>query len=417
MKSIKTTFLKGFQNAAYMSLGSFAAQAIGFIGFLFIARLFGPENYGKYATVLAFVMFFHLFVFNGLSKIIVREGSKAKNQFSIVLEKTIGLRLVLAFAAFVICIFASFFTRYPAEIKLFIILFSSEIIYFGLNSYLGTIYQTKERMEYIAYFSVLTRFLTAGLSIAFLYLGAGILAILIINLFSKFVVLYINYLYSQKFTRFRWNLKLNLDPLILKALLIFSLMGFINTFAVRIDVLMVSFLSTSKDVGLYSVAHELGREGLMLRNIIATAFFPIAVKFFDREKAKANTLLKYGIGSGLIVLLGCLIIHIFSEKLVVLLFREQFRASGIILKYLVFYLPFTFFSLPFATCLQATHNESVLLFVYTITALANIPLNIVLFYRFGLVGIAYSTIIVFFIEAVLVTLLSYKKMRRQGYLV
>ena len=415
-KTLQNPFIKGFQNAAFLSGGTLISQVIGFVGFLFIARLLGPEKYGIYATVFAFVSFFHLFVLNGLSKIVVREGSRSESDLPSILEKTIGLRLFLIGTASVLCVVSSFFTNYSPQVKVLIILFSTEVMYFGLDSFLGAIYQTKERMEYLSYYSVLTRILVAGFSILALYLGAGVGVILLVNVFFKGGVLCLNYFVSRKFARFRWNFKLHLDPSIMKPLLVFSLMGFINTFAVRIDILMISFLSTPTDVGLYSVAHEIGREGLMLRNVIAMAFFPIAVKYFAANKLKKHTLLLYGVGLAAVVFFGCVFIYYFGEDLVLLLFKQKYAASGSILKILVFYLPFTFFSLPFATCLQATHNESALLTVYSLTALTNIPLNIILFYRFGLIGIAYSTIIVFMVESLLILILFYTRFRKQGLL-
>lgn len=400
-----------------MTLGTLVSQIIGFVGFLFIARLFGPEKYGVYATVLAFVMFFHLFTANGMQKVIVREGSKQIESVTQILNSLIGLKLLFVGAALILCIGVSFFTNYSPFIKLLIIIFSAEIIYFGLDSFLGAIYQTFEKMQYIAIFQVLVRILVTGLSILFLYLGVGVLVILLINLFSKFLVLLVNYFWSRRFHKFIFPFSIQVRPEIVKATAIFSLMGFISTFAVRIDVLMISFLSNSSDVGIYSVAHELGREGLILRNIIAVAFFPIAIKFFKSEKIRGKTLLTYSAAMFLIVFLGCILVFFFAEDIVLLIFGKDYIISGHILKYLAFYLPFSFSTLPFTICLQATHNENILLIVMSLAALTNIPLNLVFFYKFGLIGIAYSTIIVFFISAVSMSILGFRRMKKAGYLV
>ena len=101
--------------------------------------------------------------------------------------------------------------------------------------------------------------------------------------------------------------------------------------------------------------------------------------------------------------------------MVVLLFKEDFRLSGQILKALVFYLPFAFFILPFSTSLQATHNEKLLIPIYGMSALMNIPLNLVLYHRFGLVGIAYSTIIVYFLQSVVLMFVATKFLKRRGH--
>ncbi len=411
-----SAFLNGIKNASYMGVGNVVSQAVGLVGFIFIARLFGPEKYGVYATVIAFVLFFHLFVLNGLSRVIVREGSKKIDSFREILDDAVGFRLIFIIITLGLCIGASFFTKYPITTKVLIIIFSTEIIYFGLDSYLSTIYQTTERMQYLAYFSVLTRILATGFSILFLYMKAGVLIILLVNLTSKFSVLVINYFCSRKLVKFKFNFKFNLRSDILKAVLIFSLMGFINTLAIKIDLLMISFLSTSTNVGIYGVAHEIGKEGLMLRNIIAIAFFPIAVKFLKSNTIKIQKLFTYSLILFLVVFAGCVLISFFIQDLVILVFGMKYIYSGYILKYLVFYLAFAFFTLPLTTYLQAVHYEHLLLIVYTITALINIPLNIIFFYKFGLIGIAYSTLIVFFVQSLLIAFFAINKMRKQRIL-
>jgi O-antigen/teichoic acid export membrane protein len=407
-------FITGIRNVSFLGTGNILSQIIGFVGFIFIARLFGPQKYGLYATVLAFVTFFHLFILTGLSKAVVREGSKRIDSFQSILEETVGIRLFFVGAALFLCIASTFFTNYPDKTKVLIIIFSSEIIYFGLDSYLSTIYQTTQKMQYLAYFSVMTRILVTGASIIFLYLGAGVLVILVVNLTSKFIVLTINYWNSRRFATFTVRLrKVNLQSNILKPTLVFSLNKFIETFAVRIDLLMISFLSTSRDVGIYGVAHQIADEGIMLRNIAAFAFFPIAVKLLNKKSIRTKTLFSYSIALLIIVLLVCFILSFFIKDLVIFIFGEEYSYSGHILIYLIFFLCFAFFNLPLTTYLQATHNEHLLLIVFSIIAVVNISLNIIFFYAFGLIGIAYSTLAVFFVQSLLISLLTLKKLKSQ----
>jgi len=408
---------RGLKNASFLSLGNLVSQAIGFVGFLFIARLFGPEKYGIYVTVLAFVTFFEIFDLSGLLKVIVREGSKDIESLERTLNDTIFLKTIFFSLALVLCIGASFLTHYSPTTRALIILFSLELIYSGLESFLSAIYQAVEKMQYLAAFTVLTRLLITVLSIVFLYLGAGVLVILLVNLFSRYFVLLINYVYSRRFAKFRFNFRLSVDPWILKAIIIFSLMGIINTVAIKIDVLMISFLSVSRDVGIYSVAQEFIKEGIILRNMAAMAFFPVAVKLFHSGTLKARTLIRYSFILFFGVLAGCVVLSLFAPNIIILFFGDKYAVSGQIFRCLLFCLPSAFFMLPFTTVLQATYNEQLLLMVYAIAAALNIPLNIIFFYEFGLIGIAYSTLIVFLAQAVALYVLSIRRMKRQGYLV
>ena len=50
-----TTLWRGLKNASYLAVGHFLSMAISFFGFVYIARLLGPSDYGIYVTVGAFV--------------------------------------------------------------------------------------------------------------------------------------------------------------------------------------------------------------------------------------------------------------------------------------------------------------------------------------------------------------------------
>lgn len=414
IKESRTVFQRGFKNVSFISVGNILSQVIGLVGIVFIARLFGPHDYGRYTTVIAFVTFFHLFLFGGLNKVVVREGSKKIDDFNQILESASGFRLATVFLSLILCIGATFFTNYSDALKLFIIIYSTEVIYTGIDSFISTIYQATEEMQYMAYFTVSTRFLVTAFSIAFLYLGGGVLTILVVNLICKFGVLGIKFLHTRKLVKFKLNLHIkSLQSPFLKATLVFSLITFINFLAIKIDILMISFLSTSKDVGIYALAHQISKQGLMLRNLVATAFFPIAVKFLIQNEVKMRTLLSYSFLMFLIVLAGCFLFFFFAQDIVVFIFGNQYAQSGYILKFLIFYLAFAFFSLPLTTYLQSSHNEHLLLLVYAVTASVNIPLNIVLFYQFGLIGIAYSTLVVFLLQAVMVSIFTARKINPQ----
>ena len=109
---------------------------------------------------------------------------------------------------------------------------------------------------------------------------------------------------------------------------------------------------------------------------------------------KWKKLMKYAFLLGLGLLLISAVGSLFSEQAITLLFGPKYSESGIILSVLIFYLAFTFFSLPFTNTIQATHNESNILKICWVGPCLNIGLNILFFKLFGLIGIAYSTLVV-----------------------
>jgi len=407
--------MRGLKNTSYLTIGYFLSTAIGLLGLVYIARLLGPSDYGIYVTVGAFVGLFDLITFNGINKVVLREGAKDLSKMRDYLERTTGIKNLLAFIAIVVCIIGSFFMPYSMQVRLYIIIFSTSLIHTTFNGFFGTVYQAVEKMQYNAILGILNGILFVSISIAFLYLGFGLLALFLIALFSKFFTVIINFKLTKRFLFYKfWN-KIKWDKSILRPALIFSILSFTVLLTTKIDLVMISWLSSTKDVGIYGVAYQITDTGVGIRNILATAFFPIFVKTFHKNVVRWNQLLKYAflLGFGLLAIAtaGSLL----SEQAIVLLFGGEYAKSGLILSVLIFYLAISFFAIPFTNALQATHNEGKYLKICWIGPCLNIGLNYLFFKIFGLIGIAYSTLVVTSVTipiTVLVTFITLKKQNR-----
>lgn len=385
-------------------IGNIASQFISIISYIYIVKILGPINYGIYATVIAFVGIFNVFTLNGLSKALIREGSKNFSDFNKVIENSLGIKFLFIITSVLICNITSIFVDYNTQTKFLIILFSIELFDIGFSSYFSTIFQVVQKMKYLAYFSILSKTTFSLLSISLLMSGFGVTAVIIANLFSNFTVLLINFLYSRKYVSFKFNLSFKIETFILKSSIIFTLIAFVNTLATKIDILMISFLSSSKDVGIYSVAYKITSEGEILRNVIATAFFPIIVKFYHDEQ-NPFSIFKPSIYFLIFLITALSILSIFSKDIIIMIFGQKYGESGSILRYLLFSLAFSYYTIPFTLKLQTTNNEILLLLSSLIITLLNIPLNIIFFHHFGLIGIAYSTLVVYFTNAIILTIL------------
>ena len=83
---------------------------------------------------------------------------------------------------------------------------------------------------------------------------------------------------------------------------------------------------------------------------------------------------------------------------------------------LVFFLAGVWGTLPFTIAAQATHNENLMLRIRTVMAIFNISLKCVFFNMYGLVGIAYCTLLIWGFGSAAMCALPYRAMKRQGYL-
>lgn len=416
-REVKSIPLRGIKNVSYLTLGNFAVEFINIVGFIYIARLLGAKNYGIYVTVSTFVGMFDLLLMEGLNKSVMREGSKDLAQMHLKLERIIGIRNALIVTAILICIFSSFFAPYEPQTKKFILLFSFQLVYLGLRGFLSAIFQASENMKYLSLFGIFNRLLFVGLSIVALQVGLSLTAIFLISIFSNLATLLLSYRTSRKFVKFRLFSRIQVDKKLLIPGFIFSLMGFVSYLTTRVDLLMISLLGSPTDVGVYGVAFRIAEQGVVLRNLTVTAFFPIFIKRFYSGRVRGRRLIWVSLVFLVGIFLGVLLVSFFVDNLVTLVFGPEYASSGSILRVLLFFLAFSWANMPFTTAAQATHNEKYLLFISSGMAILNVLLNYLFFLQFGLIGIAYSTLVVYFLGSLLESVICYFVMKRQGYLI
>ena len=286
----------------------------------------------------------------------------------------------------------------------------------GLEMFPGAIYEATERMHWSAAFVIAERILFVVVAVTFLYLGFGLKSLLIISIVSHSVTVFTSFIWSRRLITFKMLSKVQIAPAMLRPTLIFSLLTFLGYLTIRVDLLMISLLGTTDEVGLYAVAAKIAQQGIMLRNVTATAFFPIAVKAFHKHAVNGTRLLRYSAMFFAVMFTGSVVVSLLARDLVPLILGGEYAGSGEILAVLVFFVGVSWIRLPFTTALQATHNEKYSFWPMLLTALLNAPLNYVLYRRFGVIGIAYSTIIVASVGSLAFCVLGSVVLTKQGHL-
>jgi len=249
-----------------------------------------------------------------------------------------------------------------------------------------------------------------------LHLSYGIHGMVIASLMVETLMIFCRLYLSRNLVKFNFLTGVRIRKRLLKQGMTFTLLGFVSMLAVKIDLLMISFLANPLEVGIYAVAYKLTGQLKMLRNTIAMSFLPMAVKKFDVESMQGSVLIKFSSYFAIFMLILAVLINFIIEDIIVTIFGSEFQESGKIFSVLIFYQVFAWAVLPFTTVLQATHNEAIALYVNCFCALVNLTLNFLFYNRFGLIGIAYSTIVVYAAGLILMSFWTYIRMKNQGHL-
>ena len=148
----------GLKNVSYLTIGQVLSLVISFFGLIYIARTLGPSDYGIYVTVSAFVGMFVIITFEGINKVVLREGAKDLSKMPGFIEKTTAIKNIFAFFAITVCIISSFFTPYSIQVKLYIVLFSFSLVYNSFNDFFMNVYKATEKMQYNSIIYILPSF-------------------------------------------------------------------------------------------------------------------------------------------------------------------------------------------------------------------------------------------------------------------
>ncbi len=407
---------KSFGNISWLAAGTLCQQVISIVGAIYIPKMLGVVSFGQYSTINAFVGMFTILTLSGMTKTIIREGVGSRKRLVYVLERTVGVRNLFSTLAALLCMLSALFTGYDSIVVKGIFILSLELFLGGLQGSLQSVFQASHKMKYLALLGSSKSIVVVAGSVGLLFAGFSILTILLWRIFSGVVFCLFNWLAARKFAPLNYLSKPVWDKKLLKSGFIFSGLSFLLALSTRLDIVMISFMGTPVEVGLYALAFTAVQKLNILRNTVSNGLFPVISEWSKSGKISLGKILLL---TGLLVLLsavGATVVNLFVEPVVLYIWGEKFRGSILIFKVLVYYVALTFAVMPVGLLMQALKQESILLITTAVSAVLNVVLNIGFYRLYGLVGIAYSTLVTYTINALLSNIIGLLQLKRIGIL-
>jgi O-antigen/teichoic acid export membrane protein len=146
------------KNTAILFISQLLSYILGFFYIIYSARYLGAEGFGILSFAIAFTGIFGVFMDLGLSTFTIREVSKDKKLANKFLGNTILIRSILSFFIFlIIVIFVNIFS-YPPTIKNVIYIITLSTVLAVSADIFNSIFQSYEKMEFIAIGQILNNF-------------------------------------------------------------------------------------------------------------------------------------------------------------------------------------------------------------------------------------------------------------------
>lgn len=245
------------KNTAVQVLGRGIGTILGLITLGVMASYLGTQGYGEFTTATTFLQFFGILVDLGLSLTAVAMLSEAGADRDKVASNLFSLRVVSAAIFFSIAPIIVLVFPYSAAIKTGVLIASASFFLISVNQVLVSALQQSYRMERAAAAEVLGRigllavvWMTArwDLGLAWMFV-----ALVVGNLLTTFW----NWMLVKTLAKIRWTY----DRVVWASILVRSwpiaISIALNLVYLKGDVLVLSLVRSSSEVGLYGAAYKI----------------------------------------------------------------------------------------------------------------------------------------------------------------
>lgn len=363
------------KNTLFQALARIATSAVTLIVTILIARTFGVVGYGDFTKITTFVGIFYLVVDFGLNAVFLQRDTK--NGFRDLLYLRLGLALlfliILNAVAFVLPSY-NFQIGFSPFVKLGIFIFSFSLLAQAILFSSSALFQKRLRFDLFMKSQAIGAFVTLLLVLIFITFSFSLyyilLAFILGGMTSGWVALRLT---QEKIFPIEVHVSiakgLITESLPLAGMLIFNLIYF------RIDVLLLSLLRPTADVGVYGIAMRFFDFLIALPLFLSNSLYPI---FIESQKNKR---------SGVLVLKTYLFVSVVCSFVLVLVFwflapllsliKPDFSFAVLPFRILLLSLPVFFATSLLQWMLIAQKKQKFLLVMYLLSAIANIFLNLV----------------------------------------
>ncbi len=390
----KTTKQTIFKNSFWLAINEGISKLAKLVLLIYVARILGATDYGKFTFALAFVSLFLIFFDFGLAQITTREFSREKekeNEF----PSLFSLKLILGLGTLPLILIVSFFITPSLLIQKIIWILAVCFFIEGLFEILVAFFRARQKMEYEAFVKTLESLILVGVGLFTLFYCPSIINLSYSYLFGAFVALiFALVIFHFKFQRisFNWNKSVWKKYLYISWPL--GLVAILSTIYNQIDSVMMGYWGMITETGWYNAAYRIVWPTLIPISLISVSFFPVLSRCFKESKEKLQKAWDYQneimiflaipLTVGGVILAPKIIDFIYGSSFVpsILAFQILITTSGIMFLYNAFY-----------QVLVVVDQQKNIFWAVLAGAIINIILNIILIPKFSLYGAAVATVI------------------------
>jgi len=287
---LKQTILK---NTFWLAVGKGVSTLLKIFLVIYIAKILGPTEFGKFTFALAFIGLFVIFSDLGISKILTREFARDKEKERD-FPAIVSLKLILTIATLGLIFIGSFFVTLDPEIRKIIWILA---LYTLINRFLETVYsffRARQKMEHQAWAEILQAALLTGFGFFVLFTLASVQYLSLSYLLAAFISLTIILVFFHfKVFPLRFSFNKSIWKVYLAMSWPMALVGVFGAIYVNIDSTMMGYFGQITQAGWYNAAHKITGVAVLPMILISQSFFPALSRLVTESKGKLQSAWNY----------------------------------------------------------------------------------------------------------------------------
>ncbi|MFC1721826.1 flippase [Patescibacteria group bacterium] len=377
----------------YQFFGKIASTALGLFSIALITRHLGVDGYGQYATAITFVGIFSIIADMGLYIYVVREISKERANSDHIVSNVFTLRITSAVILLSLAPIVALLFPYDQIIWYAILLATLSFFFISLNQILIGVFQRRFDTRIVAVAEIVGRFALIALLFVAIWLGLGLLAIIVCVVAGSFVNFLIVYLAARRHVKIRLRFDFAFWKEILKVTWPIAISVVLNVIYFKVDTIFLSVMKPGRDVGLYGEAYKILEVLIAFPAMFAGLVMPLLSLSAFKDWQKFKRVIDKGFDVMSMAALPVVVAGIIlAEPIVVFIGGPEFAPAAPILQILVLATASIFIGNLFANAVVAINKQRQMVWAYLGTAALAVALDWLLIPQFTYIGAAWATV-------------------------
>jgi O-antigen/teichoic acid export membrane protein len=279
------------RNSSVLIVAQAISTVIGMGLVVLLPRFLGDAEFGRLHLALSLTTMFGVAVEFGLTQVIARAVARQRGLTRPYLRAAAIMIAVLGVAAYVGLLFTVRLFNYHPDVRNLVVLLGMVMMAEALAQALGAIFQAHERMLVPALARVVGNAFTLAVAGPLLLRGHGAVAVALVMVVAAFLRVAIQAIAVRRLEGFQVPVPIRAAWTgLLAAGLPFLVWQALGIFYFRMDVLMLSWLTTDATVGWYGAASRLLDGLCFVPQVLTMAAFPVAARLWvtSRDEFRAT---------------------------------------------------------------------------------------------------------------------------------